>query len=407
MLHANVQQGKYYSNKTSSLYYMHILVPFRLSASCTHVSGLLHALAALAPTQFPPSSATGSSVSTEESEETLPVTSYPCQWKAPRKRKQSNLKMADATFEKHVYGRAASTKKRQRLEDFDPRPQKYRGNANAQLTAFLLQVKGKGLGISLLKDDSTRYWSSDPSSSVTHALPDDHRLKQSIDGFMKRLCVTEDEARKIEQGTRQQRNSPEWFSARRFRLTSSVFGEIFHRRAETPPDALVVRLIEQRQITSPAIQWGVQQEAIALQAYVDYQHQNGHPELTACSVGFHISHSHPYLGASPDGGVYDPASVGEPYGFLEIKCPYSHRDETPEAACESSNFCCSLESTNGVPTVTLRKSHKYYCQVQGQMGVGCRPWCDFVVYTNKGLSVERISFDNEFWNHQLIGRILH
>ena len=86
---------------------MHILVPFRLSASCTHVSGLLHALAALAPTQFPPSSATGSSVSTEESEETLPVTSYPCQWKAPRKRKQSNLKMADATFEKHVYGRAA------------------------------------------------------------------------------------------------------------------------------------------------------------------------------------------------------------------------------------------------------------------------------------------------------------
>ena len=51
----------------------------RLSASCTHVSGLLHALAALAPTQFPPSlSATGSSTSMEESEENLPVTSYPC-----------------------------------------------------------------------------------------------------------------------------------------------------------------------------------------------------------------------------------------------------------------------------------------------------------------------------------------
>ena len=33
--------------------------------------------------------------------------------------------------------------------------------------------------------------------------------------------------------------------------------------------------------------------------------------------------------------------------------------------------------------------------------MGSRPWCDFVVYTNKGLSVERI-FDSEFWNHQLV-----
>ena len=47
--------------------------------------------------------ATGSSASTEEIEENLPVTPYPCQWKVPRKRKQSNLKMADATFEKRVW----------------------------------------------------------------------------------------------------------------------------------------------------------------------------------------------------------------------------------------------------------------------------------------------------------------
>jgi len=47
-------------------------------------------------------------------------------------------------------------------------------------------------------------------------------------------------------------------------------------------------------------------------------------------------------------------------------------DETPEPTCESSNFCGSLQNTNGVPTV-LRKSHNYYCQVQGQMGVGPDP----------------------------------
>ena len=91
---------------------------------------------------------------------------------------------------KNVYGRAASSKKHQRLKDFDLQPQKYGGNANTQLIAFPRQVRGKGLEISLLKDESTRYWSIDPtSSSTTHALPDNIWLKQSIDGFLKSLCL--------------------------------------------------------------------------------------------------------------------------------------------------------------------------------------------------------------------------
>ena len=31
------------------------------------------------------------------------------------------------------------------------------------------------------------------------------------------------------------------------------------------------------------------------------------------------------------------------------------------------------------------------------MGVGGRKWCDFVVYTKKGISVERFHFDPQFW----------
>ena len=100
------------------------------------------------------------------------------------------------------------------------------------------------LGISLLKDESTRYWDIHPQSATSNHLPDEFQLQRSIAEFMKGLVITEEEARKIEQRTRQQRHSPEWFAASRFRLTSSVFGEIFHRRPDTPPDALVVRLIE-------------------------------------------------------------------------------------------------------------------------------------------------------------------
>ena len=387
--------------------YLLIILAFfhRQSASCTHVSALLHALVALTPIQFTAPSSSDPLVDAEESTDSLPITSYPCVWKAPKKRKQSNLKMADADFEKHVYGRTASAKKRRRLEDFDPRPLKYRGKANDQLTSFLEHVRGKGLGISLLKDESTRYWSSDRMTTSTHDLPSNLELKRSVEEFMKCLSVNEDKAREIERTTRQQRNSIEWFTVRRFRITSSTFGEIYHRRPETPPTALVVRLLQQRQVVSPAIQWGVQQEAVALQAYVDYQHDNGHTGLTVCGVGFHVSISHPFLGASPDGGVYDPSCTGEPYGFLEIKCPYSHRNSTPEEACESSTFCCSLETVGDTKEIRLRTSHKYYCQVQGQMGVGSRPWCDFVVYTKKSISVQRIRFDSKFWNDHLVPKL--
>lgn len=114
----------------------------------------------------------------DESDEHLPVTSYPCLWKAPRKRKQTNVRLADASFEKHVYGRVASSKRRQSVEDFDLCPLKYRGNANTQLTTFLQNVRGRRLGISLLKAESTRYWSTGDTSVTTHGLPNELELKQ-------------------------------------------------------------------------------------------------------------------------------------------------------------------------------------------------------------------------------------
>ena len=116
---------------------------------------------------------------------------------------------------------------------------------------------------------------------------------------------------------------------RRYRLTASSFGEIFRRRPETIPDALVLKLLQRRQISSPAIEWGVQQEPRAIETYKTHQHSVGHQELTVCPVEFFVCQEYPFLGASPDGGVYDPASDLHPFGFVEVKCPYSHRDNTP------------------------------------------------------------------------------
>lgn len=41
--------------------------------------------------------------------------------------------------------------------------------------------------------------------------------------------------------------------------------------------------------------------------------------------------------------------------------------------------------------------HSYYAQVQGQMGVTGAKWCDFIVYTSRGMYLERIAFDPNYW----------
>ena len=271
------------------------------------------------------------SVSTSSDSEVLPVTLYLCIWKAPRKRKESTQQMSEM-FEKHVLGR---TKKRnfQLLEEFDLRSESCRGAVKDRLSTVLDKVCGKGLCISLLLDSSTQFWSNEEQEdSTTPSLPGVVQIKKTVEEFMKCLAVTEEKAREIERDTREQRNSQLWFNARRYRLTASHFGDMYHRKPSTPPDSLVLRIINKKSFVSAATEWGNSNEKAAIDVSVQFMKSRGH-DVVVCSSGFLISSSHPFLGASPDGAVYDPTSVCQPlYGFLEIKCPYTVWDRTPEDA---------------------------------------------------------------------------
>ena len=143
-------------------------------------------------------------------------------------------------------------------------------------------------------------------------------------------------------------------------------------------------------------------EATALDAYVKHQQIHGHPNLVTAATGVIISHSHPFLAASPDATVYDPSNVSEPYGFIEVKCPFKFQDETPTSAVSNNGFFLKQESDG---QLVLKKSHVYFSQVQGQMGVGNRMWCDFVTYTKKGINVQRIHHDLEFWETELLPKL--
>ena len=368
-----------------------------MSSSCTHVSAILHALAALNSRSFRLNPEVPSSSDPEE--EAIPVTSLPCQWRAPRARKDSSLPISSIQFEKPDY-RKPNKRLIKTLEDFDPRPLEFRGTIGERIPAFLEKVRGEELGISFLLDGTLQQTHSQQTAVISE---EQTTLATTIDAFIGSLKVSADKAREIERNTRDQRLSPLWSSVRRCRLTASLFGSVYKRRPTTPPDNLVLSIIRQRRFSSEAIQYGIDNEPVALGEYVSYQQSHGHPSLSVAPSGFFVSHIHPFLGATPDGAVYDPSDIANPFGFLEIKCPFTARNVLPSEACDDSTFCCTFDSRTNAPT--LKRSHNYYCQTQGQMAIGERPWCDFVVYTKKGIHVERIKFDKAFWKDDLLPKL--
>ena len=87
-------------------------------------------------------------------------------------------------------------------------------------------------------------------------------------------------------------------------------------------------------------------------------------------------------------------------GCLEIKCPYSvngnHvRHLPPEEIAEQYQSFFLEKCPDGC--FQLKRGHKYFAQVQGEMALMNVSWCDFVVYTAGGIFIERIYFDGDFW----------
>ena len=62
--------------------------------------------------------------------------------------------------------------------------------------------------------------------------------------------------RHIEIKTRGQSKSPQWFEARRFRLTASLFGRVKQLKVSTPPDNLVLIILGVKKASGAALDYG-------------------------------------------------------------------------------------------------------------------------------------------------------
>lgn len=153
-----------------------------------------------------------------------------------------------------------------------------------------------------------------------------------------------------------EQRSIDWFAARLGRATGSKFNDIMSRtksgysasRKNYAAELIIERLtgVPTETFTSAAMQWGTDNEPVAR---LQYSLETGNDVE---ETGF-WQHDDLDAGASPDG------LIGEE-GLLEIKCP---------------------NSATHIETLFKKKlPRQYQAQVQGQMWITGRKWCDFVSF---------------------------
>ena len=169
-----------------------------------------------------------------------------------------------------------------------------------------------------------------------------------------------------------------WFAARAGRATASRFKDVLAKLKNGAPAAArqnyLMDVVTERLTGSPvthftttAMTWGTDLEEIAKVAYADYI------RVGVDETGF-WTHDTMMAGDSPDGLV-------NWEGLVEIKCPFN--------------------SANHVATWRDGMPDEHMAQIQGQLWITGRDWCDFVSFDPRmpgalRLYVQRIERDDDY-----------
>ena len=131
----------------------------------------------------------------------------------------------------------------------------------------------------------------------------------------------------------------------------------------------------------------------------------GHQDLTVTPSGFHISTTHSFLGATTDGCVYNPHNTDEPFGFLEVKCPFSSKDIEPAEACKNPRFFCAVNQTTKL--IELKEDHSYFPRYKAKWPLEIELGVILLFIHRKASACNEYSLMNNFgstnfclsWNH--------
>ena len=105
--------------------------------------------------------------------------------------------------------------------------------------------------------------------------------------------------------------------------------------------------------------------------------------------GLVLDATRPVFAASPD-GMRTCSCHGN--ALLEVKCSFKHKNldlDVREIVLIDHSFYLDKD-------LKLKESHRYYTQIQFQMHVCQVTFCDFIVFTLKGISTQTVEYNPTF-----------
>nr|XP_042913257.1 uncharacterized protein LOC122273253 [Parasteatoda tepidariorum] len=206
------------------------------------------------------------------------------------------------------------------------------------------------------------------------------------DKFLAEINIDELGILEIEKDTRGQQNSARWMLERKKRLTASNFGVVCNKLPTTKCDTIIKKLLY-FDLSTEAMRYGKRHEVDAINALQNLNHN-----VSPC--GLFIDKDLPFLAASPDGLVGND-------GIIEVKCPAKCYDITPDEGILSRKVTFWKVDKTKKNILGINTNHIFYYQVQGQLHITRKSFCLFVLWTPKGIKIENIKRDDEFWENKM------
>lgn len=191
------------------------------------------------------------------------------------------------------------------------------------------------------------------------------------------LFVGEKERELISRATKNQSDCQKWFEHRKTRITASKCKRVLQRPDTSPTKAVKEILHLNDNFQSNYMKQGLTDEANIIKSYEN---------LFKCNVsklGFVISSTHPFLGASPDGEVDNKCLV-------EVKRVFPGTKKLAEAVC-SRGIC-----KRTVHGLLINTNHPYHFQVQQQLFCVGLQWADLVISDLKEMIIISIKNNLQF-----------
>ena len=318
-------------------------------------------------------------------------TSRPCEWKIPVTHKDCPYdELANINFKK----------KPKEVKPWVPRPPGLSDNEEKLLYERLKATGMKPAVLSLIPGYAQEYTPKSitlPKSFQSlydkkfETLPGPE-LADKCESIYSQLSFTKEQIKQIAEFTTEQSKSKLWYSQRAGKISASKAKACVSTSVQKPSISLIrsVCYPDLYKFSCKETAWGCTHEK---QALANYEQIIGkkHDGFKRSKTGFHISHKHPFIGASPD-GIVRCTCCGT--GLVEVKCPFncSKKDEKLENV--------SFLKSSGTNLAQLDTNHKFFYQVQIQMYVLELRYCDFVAWCKRGdkieLYVERIFFNQSF-----------